>query len=77
MAGINEYIATRRAEYPAPNSAICVARSVEARIAYISAKKPMMTRTGAINFLMAIEFNITSSFCYAKVEIPTIRRQTQ
>jgi hypothetical protein len=39
MAGINVYIATRSAEYPAPNSAICAVRSVEARIAYISAKK--------------------------------------
>ena len=55
MAGINEYIDTRSVEYPAPNSAICAARSVEARIAYISAKKPMMTRTGAMNFFMAIE----------------------
>ena len=66
IAGINAYIATRRAEYAAPNRAIGVVRSVEARIAYIRAKKPMMTRTGARNFFMAIEFNVTSSFCYAK-----------
>ena len=61
IAGINAYIATRRAEYAAPNRAICVVRSVEARIAYIRAKKPMMTRRGAMNFFMAIEFNVTSS----------------
>ena len=44
---------------------------------YIRAKNPMMTRRGAMNFFMAIEFNVTSSFCYAKAEMPTIQRQIQ
>ena len=39
--------------------------------------KPMMTRTGARNFFMALEFNVTSSFYYAKVEMPIIQRQIQ
>ena len=46
-------MAIRNAEYPAPNNAAVVVRSVEARTTNTTKNKPSMATIGAINFFIA------------------------